>query len=61
MINRKEKPGNNVHHNFKNSHEINSWSVRYKTPVDEIQQIFESTGNSIAKTIAILRSKEQAV
>jgi len=59
MIKRKEKIGNNIQHNFKNSPEINSWSILYNTPVDKIHQIFESTGNSIAKTIAILRTKEQ--
>jgi hypothetical protein len=57
---RKEKTEVNVEHNFRNSREINAWSVRYNTPIDEIHEIFESTGNSIAKTIAILREKQEA-
>ncbi len=57
---RKDRTDINVEHNFKNSREINAWSVRYNTPIDEIQKLFESTGNSIAKTIAILREKQEA-
>jgi hypothetical protein len=60
MIKRKEKIGSNIQHNFTSSPEINSWSKKYNTPVEEIQQIFESTGNSISKTLEILRGRIQA-
>jgi hypothetical protein len=61
MIKPKEKIGSNIHVNFNNSPEINSWSRKYNIPIDEIRQIFESTGNSISKTLEILRGRGQAV
>ncbi len=60
MIKPKLKIGSNIQHNFKTSPEINAWSVKYNTSIPEIQHIFESTGNSIAKTLEILRGREQA-
>lgn len=59
MIQPKEKIGSNIQHNFNNSAEINAWSKKYNTPIDEIQKIFTENGNSISKTLEILRQKEQ--
>jgi hypothetical protein len=60
MIQPKAKIGSNVEHNFNSSAEINAWSKKYNTPIDEIQKIFEDSGNSISKTLEILRQKEHA-
>lgn len=60
MIQPKAKIGSNIQQNFNSSPEINAWSKKYNTPVDEIQKIFEDSGNSISKTLQILRQKEQA-
>ncbi len=61
MIKPKEKIGSNIQRNFNSSPEINAWSKKYNTPVEEIHQIFAQSGNSISKTLEILRRKEQAV
>lgn len=60
MIQIKEKIGSNIQKNFNSSPEINAWSKKYNTPIDEIQQIFTDSGNSISKTLEILRQKEHA-
>lgn len=59
MIQPKEKIGSNIQQNFNSSAEINAWSKKYNTPIDEIQKIFTDNGNSISKTLEILRQKEQ--
>jgi hypothetical protein len=59
MITPKAKIGSNIQQNFNSSAEINAWSKKYNTPINEIQQIFADTGNSISKTLEILRQKEQ--
>lgn len=59
MIQPKEKIGSNIQKNFNSSMEINAWSKKYNTPIDEIQKIFTDSGNSISKTLEILRQKEQ--
>jgi hypothetical protein len=61
MIQPKEKIGNNIQRNFNSSAEINAWSKKYNTSIDEIQKIFENSGNSISKTLEILRRTEQVV
>jgi hypothetical protein len=60
MIHPKAKIGSNIEQNFNSSTEIHSWSKKYNTPIDEIQKIFEDSGNSISKTLEILRQKEHA-
>jgi hypothetical protein len=59
MIKPKEKIGSNIHQNFNTSPEIQAWSKKYNTPVDEIERIFTQSGNSISKTLELLRQKEQ--
>lgn len=59
MIQPKEKIGSNIQKNFNSSMEISAWSKKYNTSVDEIQKIFTDSGNSISKTLEILRQKEQ--
>ncbi|MES2328841.1 MAG: hypothetical protein V4539_04510 [Bacteroidota bacterium] len=61
MIRPKEKIGSNIQQNFNSSPEIQAWSIKYNTPIQEIQQIFTESGNSISKTLEILRQKTQAV
>lgn len=56
----KARIGSNIHQNFNSSPEIIAWSKKYNTPINEIQKIFASTGNSISKTLEILRGREQA-
>ena len=53
----KEKIGSNIHQNFNVSPEIQAWSKKYNISVAKIQQLFEASGNSIAKTLAALREK----
>jgi len=60
MIQPKTKIGSNIQQNFNSSAEINTWSKKYNIPIDEIQKIFANSGNSISKTLEILRQKEQA-
>ncbi|MES2332555.1 MAG: hypothetical protein V4539_23310 [Bacteroidota bacterium] len=59
MIKPKEKIGSNIHQNFNTSPEIQSWSKKYNTSIDEIEQIFKRSGNSISKTLEELRQKVQ--
>jgi hypothetical protein len=61
MIQPKPKIGSNIHQNFSRSPEINAWSKKYNTSIPEIQQIFADSGNSISKTLEILRGKTQEV
>ncbi len=60
MNKNKEKVGSNIHQNFNVSPEIQAWSKKYNTPINEIQQLFQESGNSIAKTLEALRLKAQA-
>lgn len=57
MIKPKEKIGSNIHQNFNTSPEIQAWSKKYNTPIDQIEQIFKQSGNSISKTLEALRLK----
>jgi hypothetical protein len=53
------KTGENIYHNFKISPEISHWSIKYNKSIDEIQHIFNDCGNSIARTIEILRREKE--
>ena len=53
-----EKIRTNTQRNFLASKEITYWSKKYNTSIAEIQQIFETTGSSISKTLDALRKKE---
>ncbi|MES2374022.1 MAG: hypothetical protein V4557_15685 [Bacteroidota bacterium] len=57
MIKPKEKIGSNIHQNFNTSPEIQAWSKKYNTSIDEIEQIFKRSGSSISKTLEELRLK----
>ncbi len=57
MVKVKTKPGDNMQRNFTQSAEVLYWSTRYHTPVEEIQQIFAYSGNSIAKTLETLKKR----
>ena len=58
MIKQKEKIGSNIQQNFNVSPEIQAWSKKYNLSVGQIQQLFEASGNSIAKTLEQLRMKQ---
>lgn len=51
---------NNTQVNFNASQEVMYWAKKYNTSQQEIQQIFQETGNSIYKTILRLQEKHQA-
>ena len=51
------KIGENTQRNFTHSREILYWADRYETPVEEIQKIFNDSGNSISKTLETLRKR----
>ncbi len=61
MIKRVVKLGDNTHYNFNTSPDISYWATRYNASLDEIQKIFTDTGNSISKTLEILRQRNQEV
>ena len=61
MRTRNVKTGENIHQNFNISPEIAHWSIRYNRSIDEIQHIFNNCGNSIARTIEILRSENENI
>lgn len=57
MIPTKTKTGNHMQMDFP---ETRIWLKKYySTPIDEIQQILSATGNSISKTLEILRQRER--
>ncbi len=60
MIKKIVKPGSNIQHNFNISSDIAYWAIKYNTSIDEIQKIFTESGNSVSKTIEILRAREQS-
>jgi len=56
MIEPNVKAANNIHGNIP---ETRIWLKKYySTPIDEIQEILSATGNSISKTLEILRQRE---
>jgi hypothetical protein len=60
MINRTVKIGANIQYNFNTSLDIGYWSIKYNSSLDEIQKIFNDCGNSISRTIEILRERQEA-
>lgn len=60
MTAHKAKISDNIRVNFNSSPEIHNWSKRYHISIDQMQEIFNRTGNSISKTLEVLRSYELA-
>jgi hypothetical protein len=59
MIQPMPQTDSNTQVNSNSSSETRIWLKKYyNTPIDEIQQILSATGNSIAKTLEILRQRE---
>jgi hypothetical protein len=59
MIQPKPHADCNTQVNSNGSSETRIWLKKYyNTPIDEIQLILSATGNSISKTLEILRQRE---
>jgi hypothetical protein len=53
--------GENTRHISETPPEPSHWSVKYNRSLDEIQHIFNNCGNSIARTIEILRREIESI